>query len=298
MHEVYEVRVKAPAKVNLILKVLGRLPNGYHEVWTVMQAVDLFDQISIRKTQTPRAIHLQCQLENVPSGKDNIVCRAAELVLKKAAIEVGVDILLDKEIPMGAGLGGGSSDAAATIFGLNQLFGLNWTVSEMAALGAELGSDVPFFFSMPHALISGWGQEVVPLSVTGTRWILLAKPHFPIETSWAYQQLAMARKEVPTLSVGYQSFPNRNDLDFNDILPLMENDFESALFPSMPRLGELKSQLLSLGADLALLSGSGSTVFGIFAQEDRALKAMAELRRDSQLQVFCVSTGTQSLALA
>mgnify|MGYP001950743180 CR=1 FL=1 len=284
--------------MNLILKVLGRLPNGYHEVWTVMQSVDLFDQLSMRSIQTSREIRLHCQLESVPSGKGNIVYRAAELVLKKAGVGVGVDIFLDKQIPMGAGLGGGSSDAAATIFGLDQLFGLNWTVGEMAALGAELGSDVPFFFSMPQALIRGWGDEVVPLSVTGTRWILLAKPHFPVETGWAYQQLAKMRKEVPTLSMELQSFPDRNDLDFNEILPLMENDFESALFPSMPRLSELKEQLLALGAETALLSGSGSTMFGIFAQKDRALKAMTVLTRDSQLQVFCIPTGSQSLALA
>ena len=297
MRESSAVRVKAPAKVNLILKVLGRLPSGYHEVWSVMQAVDLFDQLSLRQAFSSHDIRLTCQLDGVPLGKDNIVYRAAECVLRKAGIEVGLDIHLEKHIPMGAGLGGGSSDAAATIFGLVQLFRLKWTLEEMAILGAELGSDVPFFFSMPQALIRGWGQDVVPLSVTGRRWILLVKPDFPIETGWAYQQLAESRRAVPNLSKDLQAIANRNDLDLNDILMLAENDFEPALFPSIPRLCELKAQMLSLGSEVSLLSGSGSTIFGVFSHEDIALKAKAALASDSQLQTFCVPTGSLGFAL-
>ncbi|MGB0909428.1 MAG: 4-(cytidine 5'-diphospho)-2-C-methyl-D-erythritol kinase [Nitrospirales bacterium] len=297
MPKVDEVRVRAPAKVNLILKVLGRLPNGYHEVWSVMQSVNLFDLLSLRRGFSPNDIRLTCDTAAVPLGKDNIVYRATELVLKKASIDEGVEVHLEKQIPMGAGLGGGSSDAAATIFGLVQLFQLQWSISEMAALGATLGSDVPFFFSMPQALIRGWGQEVVPLTVTGTQWILLVKPEFPIETGWAYQQLAKSRSLVPTLSKDLQGIERGEVLDFDDILPLMENDFEPVLFPEISRLGELKAQILSLGSEVALLSGSGSTIFGVFAQEETALKAMEVIAGDSTMQVFCVSTGSRGFAL-
>ncbi len=290
-----EVRVKAPAKVNLILKVLGRLPNGYHEVWSVIQSVDLFDLLSFRRISSTSDIRLTCDPAGVPLGKENIVYRAAGIVLEKAGIAEGVAVHLEKHIPMGAGLGGGSSDAAATILGLVQLFQLQWSISEMAALGAELGSDVPFFFSMPQALIRGWGQEVVPLTVTGNRWVLLVKPEFPIETGWAYQQLAALRSSVPTLSTNLQAIDERDSLDLNDILPLMENDFESALFPAMPRLGELKAQMLSLGAEFALLSGSGSTIFGVFSHKDVALKAQLVIGEGPSIQTFCVPMGSQPL---
>lgn len=295
--KVREVQVNAPAKINLILKVLGRLPNGYHELWSIMQTVDLFDHMSLRTSPSSQGIQLECQPSRVPQGVDNIVYRAASLVLKKAGISDGVEIHLDKQIPMGAGLGGGSSDAAATIFGLVQLFQLPWSWSEMAVLGTDLGSDVPFFFYGPQALIRGWGQEVVPIAHSGSRWIVLVHPGFPIETGWAYQQLAQSRSEVPQLSAELTALDQRDALDFQDILPHIENDFEPALFPEMPRLGEIKDELCSLGAEAVLLSGSGSTVFGVFSEEHAATKAMDQMENAPQCQVFCVPTSSTRLAL-
>ncbi len=297
MSKIDEVRVRAPAKVNLILKVLGRLPNGYHELWSMMQTVDLFDHLQLREASPHHNIQLICQMGDVPQGNDNLVYRAAELVMKKAGLDVGIEIHLEKHIPMGAGLGGGSSDAAATIFGLVQLFQLPWSSSEMADLGAQLGSDVPFFFYGPQAIIRGWGHEVVPLSMTGLLWIVLVNPGFPIDTGWAYQQLSQSRVQVPCVSVALNSLGQRNDLSVYDVLPLIENDFESALFPATPRLGKIKAQLLALGADVALLSGSGSTVFGVFLEKERAEKAMRAMADDRQSQVFCVVTGSSGLAL-
>jgi len=294
---VHEVQVRAPAKINLILKVLGRLPNGYHEIWSIMQTVDLFDHVSLRTVPSIQGIQLECQPSRVPQGVDNIVYRAAALVLKKAGIDDGVAIHLEKHIPMGAGLGGGSSDAAATIFGLVQLFQLQWSWSDMAVLGAELGSDVPFFFYGPQALIRGWGQEVVPVAISGFRWIVLVNPGFPIETGWAYQQIAQSRSQVPQLSAELTSLDQREALDFQDILPHIENDFEPALFPKTPRLGEIKEELRSHGAEVALLSGSGSTVFGMFSEEQAAVKARDKMTHAPELQVFCVPTRSTRLAL-
>ncbi|GJL53738.1 MAG: 4-diphosphocytidyl-2-C-methyl-D-erythritol kinase [Nitrospirales bacterium] len=295
--KVREVQVRAPAKINLILKVLGRLPNGYHELWSIMQTVDLFDHVSLRTTSSSQGIQLICPSSRVPQGPDNIVYRAAALVLKKADIHDGVEISLEKQIPMGAGLGGGSSDAAATIFGLVQLFQLRWSWPEMTELGAELGSDVPFFFYGPQALIRGWGQDVTPMTITGSRWILLVNPGFSIETGWAYQQIAQSRTQIPRLSAEFQALQQREALDFQDLLPHIENDFEPALFPARHRLNEIKDELCSLGADVALLSGSGSTVFGVFSEEHAAVKASEQMRRDPHMQVFCVPTSSSTLAL-
>ncbi|WP_447970481.1 4-(cytidine 5'-diphospho)-2-C-methyl-D-erythritol kinase [Nitrospira sp. M1] len=292
-----EVQVRAPAKINLILKVLGRLPNGYHELWSIMQTVDLFDHVSLRTTSSSQGIQLTCQPGHVPQGIDNLVYRAAAVVLKKAGIDAGVEISLEKHIPMGAGLGGGSSDAAATIFGLVQLFQLRWSWSEMAELGAELGSDVPFFFYGPQALIRGWGQDVAPMTITGSRWILLVNPGFSIETGWAYQQIAQSRTQVPQLSAELHTLQQREALDFQDLLPHIENDFESALFPAHHRLCEIKDELCSLGADVALLSGSGSTVFGVFSEEHTAVKASEQIMQNPHMQVFCVPTSASRLAL-
>ena len=168
----------------------------------------------------------------------------------------------------------------------------------MADLGAGLGSDIPFFFHMPQALIRGWGQEVVSLPITGSRWLLLVHPGFPTETKWAYQKLSDARKPVPTLATDLTSIEKRESLDLSHILPLMENDFEPALFPAIPRLQEIKENLLSFGAETALLSGSGSTVFGVFSQAETAAKAMRTVSGDAQLKVFCVPTHSKGFELA
>ena len=297
MEKIDEVRVRAPAKVNLILKVLGRLPNGYHEVWSIMQAVALFDDLHFRHLPVSQGIRLTCKMDRAPSGKDNLVYRAAELVLKKSGLEEGLEITLEKHIPIGAGLGGGSSNAAATIFGLVQLFQLKWSLSEMADVGAEIGSDIPFFFHMPQALIRGWGQEVVSLPVTGSRWILLIHPGFPTATGWAYQQLSNSRKQVPNLSMALASIEKRESLDLSEILPIMENDFEPVLFPVLPRLQEIKDKLLGLGAEAALLSGSGSTLFGVFSEAGSADKARKAFSEDAQLNVFCVPTHSKGFEL-
>jgi len=155
-----EIHVRAPAKINLILRVLDRLPNGYHRIWSVMNTVDLADRLAIRQIRTSSGIRLSCHDASVPQGNNNLVHRAAEFVLKQAGLKVGLEIDLDKQIPMAAGLGGGSSDAAATIVGLVRLLNLGLSLVDMAKLGSQLGSDVAFFFSAPSALVCEWGRGV------------------------------------------------------------------------------------------------------------------------------------------
>ena len=149
-----EVIVQAPAKVNLCIRVLDQMPNGYHQLWSLMHAVDLFDQIRIRVNPNHDRIQLTCDQVGLPVDQGNLVYRAVERVLRRAEQSVGIDIDLQKAIPLAAGLGGGSSDAAAAIYGLTRLLNLEWELSEMCEVGAQLGSDIPFFFS--YSLCHSW----------------------------------------------------------------------------------------------------------------------------------------------
>jgi 4-diphosphocytidyl-2-C-methyl-D-erythritol kinase len=283
-----EIIVLAPAKVNLCIRVLDRLPNGYHGLWSLMHSVDLFDQLRIGLNPTHDQVQLTCDNAGLPVDRENLVYRAAEAVLRRAKLAVGVDIELRKAIPLAAGLGGGSSDAAATIYGLGHLLKLEWGLSEMCEVGAELGSDIPFFFQAPCALVGGWGQEVTSCTIDGKRWVVLVNPGFPVQTKWAYEQLSSNRSGVPPLSPWAKTVERQFHVSWDDVIKAMENDFESPLFPLYPILGFIKEKLCALGAQASLLSGSGATVFGLFLTCESAKEAAAQLRRDTQWSVFDV----------
>ncbi len=296
------VLVRAPAKVNLVLRVLDRRPDGYHNLWSLMHTVGLEDELHVRLTAEPDAsspVRLACDDPTLPTDGRNLVRRAAELVLERAAAQgrpvPGVDIRLTKRIPMGGGLGGGSSDAAATILGLNHVLGLGWSVSEMAKLGESLGSDVPFFLFAPCARVRGRGEDVAPLTLAGTRWVVLVNPGFPIETRWAYQCLAESRRGVRPLSASLVTLMGRDRLSWNEVVPLMENDFEGALAPVHPALTAIKTELLLAGAEGALLSGSGATIFGIFHDEAAAVRARDLVGRSEGRRAFAAPAGTGPL---
>ncbi|MDX2348035.1 MAG: 4-(cytidine 5'-diphospho)-2-C-methyl-D-erythritol kinase [Nitrospirota bacterium] len=290
-----EIIVQAPAKVNLCIRVLDRLPNGYHGLWSLMHSVDLFDQIRIGLNPTHNQVQLTCHNALLPVDRENLVYRAAEAVLRRAKLVVGLDIELRKAIPLAAGLGGGSSDAAATIYGLGHLLKLEWELSEMSEVGAALGSDIPFFFQAPCALVGGWGQEVTSCTIDGKRWVVLVNPGFPVQTKWAYEQLSSNRSGVPPLSSWAEIVERQLHVSWDDVIKAMENDFESPLFPLYPILGFIKDKLCSLGAQAALLSGSGATVFGLFLTCEAAKAAAAKLRRDTQWSVFDVPMGSTEL---
>lgn len=270
---VRQVSVAAPAKINLILRILDRRPDGYHNLWSLMQAVALKDEIVLRLGPQRGRIELTCDQPDVPVGPDNLVCRAAALVLERACLDYGLAIQLRKRIPVGAGLGGGSSDAAATILGLDRLFDLGWSSRQMAEVGGSLGSDIPFFFFAPCAKVSGRGEMVSPLALTGHRTVLLVNPGFGVETKWAYQTLAATRASAPALGKDLVELDGRPSISWDALRPRMGNDFESVVFPHHPLLQETKQVLLSHGAESAFLSGTGATVFGIFASLSEATRA-------------------------
>lgn len=269
------VSIASPAKVNLILRILDRRPDGYHNLWSLMQTVGLHDQLTLGLDPRP-GIHLSCAHPAVPLGPANLIHRAAEAVLSKAGRPVGVAIHLTKRIPMGAGLGGGSSNAAATVVALNRLLQLGWSAQEMASLTQSLGSDVPFFYWAPTGTVSGRGERVLPLELTGRRVILLVNPGFGVETAWAYRALAVRRVQAPALPESLERLDRASTITWDALTPLMANDFEAVVFPEHPVLASIKARLVEAGAESAFLSGTGATVFGVFTDPEAAGRAQRQ----------------------
>lgn len=290
------VRICAPAKVNLILRVLDRRSDSYHNLWSLMQTVALEDQLRFQVRSDSAELSLKCDEVTLPTDRRNLIWRAAALVLDRAGIQVGLDIEITKRIPLAAGLGGGSSDAAATIVALNHLLRIGWSGGEMARVGAALGSDVPFFFFAPSAIVRGRGEDVVAVMLTGVRWVVLVHPGFPIETRWAYDRLAATREHVRPLSEQHSRIASQVSLAWEDVIPLMENDFEQPLVPVYDAIREIKARLLSKGAETALLSGSGATVFGIFRDEDSAVRAQASVEQVHGWRGYVGRAGTACLS--
>jgi 4-diphosphocytidyl-2-C-methyl-D-erythritol kinase len=275
------ILIQAPAKVNLVLRVLDRRADGYHNLWSLMQTVGLGDELRVRLREDSAGIRLRCDDATLPVDERNLVHRAATAVLRAAGRPVGVDIAIAKRIPMGAGLGGGSSDAAATILAVTRLLDLRWSPEEMARVGQTVGSDVPFFFHAPTAVVQGRGEEVAPVRLTGERWVVLVNPGFAIATRWAYERLSDTRRTVPPLPEALRGLTRDRTLAWERVLPLMENDFEAALHPVHPALRDIKRRLLEAGAEAALLSGSGATVFGVFREERTAQAARSAVSLDA-----------------
>jgi 4-diphosphocytidyl-2-C-methyl-D-erythritol kinase len=290
--------VHAPAKINLILRILNRRSDGYHNLWSIMHTVALRDDVRIRVTPRLPGIRLTCNTEELSSGQSNLVSKAAAAVLDHAQLSVGLDLDLHKRIPMGAGLGGGSSDAAATILGLNHLLKLGWSTAKMAEVGQALGSDVAFFLFAPSAVVSGRGETVRPVTIEGSRWVVLVKPGFGVETKWAYQELAAVRTAVRPLSQEHAAMDGRNRVTWDELAAAVENDFEAPGFAKYPLLQQIRRTLLGLGARIALLSGSGATVFGLFDEESAACRAGARLEASQELHVFVVPTCSGPLDLS
>ena len=285
-----EITVFAPAKINAILRILGRRPDGFHNLWSIMQTVALEDEVQIRLRADRQDIQLRCDATQLAADQSNLVYRAATEVLARAQQPIGLDIELRKRIPMGAGLGGGSSDAAATIIGLNHLLRIEWSPTQMADVGQLLGSDVPFFLFAPSAFVAGRGETVRPVVVEGTRWIVLVNPGFGVNTKWAYQELAATRTAVTPLSLAQREINRQSRVSWAQLIAAAENDFEAPVFGAHGNLREIKRSLQAHGAEIALLSGSGATVFGVFADEARARLAQSQFVSENLMNVFVAPT--------
>jgi len=259
------LHLKAPAKVNFRLDVLRRRPDGYHDLRMVMQRIDLCDDIELTLTETP-GITVSCSGAPLPENRDNIVWRAAEVMAHRADYGGGIQVRLTKRIPVAAGLGGGSSDAASVLTGLNGLLGLNLAPAELMDIGLTLGADVPFFIFARPAIATGIGEQLTPLDQIPSLWLLLVNPGIAVSTAWVYQNLGLTSSRVAdNIPLLYQSV--------DDVCAILANDLETVTIGAHPVIDDIKKQLLAAGARGALMSGSGPTVFGIFADADTARNA-------------------------
>ncbi len=257
---------RAYAKVNLGLEVLFRRQDGYHELRTILQTVDLYDRLSFEPSDG--GIELVVEHPEIPRGPDNLVVKAAQALAGEIGTQEGMRIELDKRIPPGRGLGGGSADAAMTLVALNELWGSGVSNRTLYRLAAKIGMDVPFFLSGGTALGIGRGEEVYPLEMQLDRPIVLILPDFAISTAEAYHNLILTKRES-SLKLRYFVL----SLGGRDELLDLANDLESATNEYSPAIQEYKEILLGLGAATSSMSGSGSAVFGIFNDEALARSA-------------------------
>jgi 4-diphosphocytidyl-2-C-methyl-D-erythritol kinase len=276
------------AKINLSLRVLGRRPDGYHEIRTVFQTITLRDRLSFRALDDSR-LELDCDAPGVPADDSNLVIRAARLLRERFRVSRGASIKLEKSIPAGGGLGGGSSNAATALAALARLWEIDATRAELRDLGATLGADVPFFFTGGTARGTGRGAEIAPLADAPQANLLVVAPRVKISTAEAYKSLnapALTKEIAPA-----NLLVSRGGAGFHDSLPAsLANDFEPVVYRLHPEVGRARDALVGAGAKGALLSGSGSSVFGVFESSDEVARARARIKVEAGWQVFSCAT--------
>jgi 4-diphosphocytidyl-2-C-methyl-D-erythritol kinase len=270
------VKYSAPAKINLFLRILAQEHSGFHQLETLFCRIQFGDQLEIEKRSG--GIRLEVEGLDVGPPKENLVYRAAEGFLTLAGLREGVSILLRKNVPPGAGLGGGSSDAASTLMGLAKLFPDRLGSEELLRIAGELGSDVPFFLSpSPLALAWGRGDRIRPLPPLPAAPVLLALPPLEISTPWAFGRLAQLREAVGKVRQPH-FFAPESLASWGAIAELAENDFEEIAFQKHAPLERIRRALEEAGSRMSLLSGSGSSLFGVFGDAEVAATAQAHLQ--------------------
>lgn len=265
--------IKAPAKINLTLDVLHKRPDNYHEIEMIMTTVDLADRIGLKATES--GIHIESADRFVPNDSRNLAYQAAQLLKDRFGIKSGVIISLDKQIPVAAGLAGGSSDAAATLKGLNQLWQLNLSLDELAALGAQIGSDVSFCVYGGTALAKGRGEIIQELPTPPNCWVILAKPTIGVSTADVYGAFDVTKAEHPNTQAMIEALETG---DYQAMCDNLGNALESVTLNLYPEVAQIKEQMKKFGADAVLMSGSGPTVFGLVHQEARIPRIYNGLR--------------------
>jgi len=259
--------IKAPAKVNVRLKVTGKRPDGYHELVSIMAPVEIFDTLDLALSPGG-AIEISCKGREIPNDNTNLAYRAAGDFIAYAGIRDGVSITLTKNIPVAAGLGGGSSDAAAVLLGLNEMYSNPLSEMELHALALKLGADVPFFLKGVPSLATGVGEILEPIPGWPEVWYVIITPPILVSTAWVYRNLKL---ELTTGEYDYIVKTLKNDTF--TVSMLLENDLERVTTVSFPIINTLKKLLVDAGAEGAIMSGSGPSVFGVFASREKAESA-------------------------
>lgn len=270
------IHVHAPAKLNLYLEVLGKRADEYHQIETLMLAIDLCDELSIADDQSGSLL-LTCDQRELSTGPDNLVLKAARLLKDRTGSTRGAKILLRKRIPWGAGLGGGSSDAAATLAGLNELWELGLSTEQLMSYGSELGSDVPFFFQAPAALCTGRGEEVTPIAVKQAFHFVLVTPPTGLSTAEVYRELGPSRGDSDTNHKLAAAIDALKKGDIETLASCLHNRLQETAMRLCPAIAELHRRLQASDALACLMSGSGSSLFALCRSEGEAKQVADDL---------------------
>ena len=272
-----KIQLKALAKINLVLDVLRRREDGYHEVKMIMQTIGLHDDLEIRKTKTP-GIQVKTNLYYLPTNENNLVYKAAKLLMDEFQIQDGVSIQLKKRIPVAAGMAGGSSDGAAVLWGINQMYGLGLSMQALMERGVRLGADVPYCIQRGTALAEGIGEKLSVLPPMPKCTILIAKPGISVSTKFVYENLHandLKPEQHPDVDSMIEAMRQK---DLGLLCSRMGNVLETVTIPAYPVINEIKRTMMDNGAIGSMMSGSGPTVFGIFDSPVAAKQAMKAVR--------------------
>ena len=278
---------RAYAKINIGLDVLRRRADGYHEVKMIMQTVDIYDELVLERRKQP-GIELRMDNSELPSGGDNLICRAADLLFREKEITGGVNISLTKRIPIAAGMAGGSADAAAALRGVNELFDLGYSLTELQALGVGLGADIPYCLAGGTILSEGIGEILTPLPAPPAAHLVIAKPDVNVSTAFVYGNLHADRLAWHPDIDGMIAALQKGDLD--GITGRLGNVLETVTVKAHPVIEQIKELLRKQGAENALMSGSGPTVFGIFKEKETAARAAEAVERGRLAKQIFVTT--------
>ncbi|MBR6158667.1 MAG: 4-(cytidine 5'-diphospho)-2-C-methyl-D-erythritol kinase [Lachnospiraceae bacterium] len=281
------MNINAYAKINIGLDVIGKRADGYHEVRMIMQTIDLHDELDVSPVEEP-GIFLTTNRKDLPVNEDNLICKAAKLMMDEYALPGGIKVRLVKNIPVAAGLAGGSTDAAAVIRAINELYGLGLSTDEMAQTGVRIGADVPYCIMGGTALSEGIGEILTPLSSFPECDIVLAKPPVSVSTAYVYKHLKLdgiVHPDIDGIITGIETG------DIYRIARGMGNVLESVTVPDEPVIGSIKDVMTAGGCVATLMSGSGPSVFGLFDSKDKADAVYEELRRSQPgLDIFITRT--------
>jgi len=283
-----QMKLKAMAKINLGLDVIRRREDGYHEVRMIMQNIDLYDLITIEKTND-KGIQIITNLNYLPTNEDNLVYKAAKLLMDEFATGEGVNINLNKYIPVAAGMAGGSADAAAVLYGINKMFCLGLCEKELMERGLKIGADVPYCIMRGTALSEGIGEILTPLPAAPYCHILIAKPGISVSTKHVYEKLHIDEiAKHPDINGIVEAIKEQ---DLEKMANKLENVLETVTIKEYPIIEKIKDFMKSRGALNALMSGSGPTVFGLYDNKEVAMKAYKELKQSGiAKQIFLTST--------
>ena len=279
------MKINAPAKINISLDVLRRRDDGYHDVKMIMQSISLFDIIDV-ETNSSGEIKITSNKDNIPLDERNIAYKAVRLFLNEAKENCGVNIHIEKHIPVAAGLAGGSTNAAAVLIALNEIFDKRYTEDKLMDMGAKLGADVPFCIMQGTALSEGIGEKLSKLPAPNIKNILLVKPPIDVSTKWVYENLDLKNSVHPDIDKAVEIIKSGNVSVLSNV---MGNILESVTVKKHPVIAEIKTEMKDLGATMSMMSGSGPSVFGFFENEANVKKAY-DFFKNKYDEVFLINS--------